>query len=369
MTRYLYVGTGAGDTIDIDDSGGIVVADAGDDTVTGGAARDIVRGGSGADTISGGGGGDVLRGGSGNDNISGDAGNDVLLGDADNDIIDGGEGDDHIAGGTGDDTLTGGAGSDTFLFRGNSGNDTITDFDVSEDTIDLSLLQTTIAFSDLAIADLSDNSGVTVTHSAIGGTITLTGVSASELTAEHFNLPTTPPSNSYDTGEGAHIVNAADPWVGTENADFFVDDADGTTIQVLGGNDTVLAGEGDDTIDGGAGRDLLLGEEGADTIHGGADDDTLIGGSGADAFVFKAGHGTDTVQDFANGEDTIRIDTVGLTGVAGFGDLSIAADGDDAVIDLTAQGGGTIRLESVSVDDLDAADFAFYDSTTDPDGF
>ncbi len=91
MTRYLYVGTGAGDTIDIDDSGGIVVADAGDDTVTGGAARDIVRGGSGADTISGGGGGDVLRGGSGNDNISGDAGNDVLLGDADNDIIDGGD--------------------------------------------------------------------------------------------------------------------------------------------------------------------------------------------------------------------------------------------------------------------------------------
>ena len=55
--------------------------------------------------------------------------------------------------------------------------------------------------------------------------------------------------------------------------------------------------------------------------------------------------------------------------MSAFDDLSIAADGDDAVIDLTAQGGGTIRLENVSAADLDATDFAFYDSTVDPDGF
>ncbi|MDE0538214.1 MAG: calcium-binding protein [Rhodospirillales bacterium] len=369
MTRYLHVGTGTGDTVNIHDDGGIVIADAGDDTVTGGAGRDVVQGGSGADTITGGAGGDMIRGGSGNDIIDGGAGNDVLLGDAGDDTIDGGLGDDHIMGGTGNDTLTGGAGADVFLFVENSGNDTITDFNVSEDMIDLSLLQTTIAFADLTITDLSDNSGVTVTHSALGGTITLTGVSASELTAAHFNLPTTPPSTEYDTGEGAHIVRAPDPWEGTEDADFFVDDAGDTTIRVKGGNDMVLAGEGDDTIDGGAGNDMLFGEEGDDTIHGGAGDDTLYGGSGADAFVFKAGHGNDTIHDFTDGEDTIRIDTVGLTGVTGFADLSIADDNGTAVIDLSGQGGGTIRLEGVSVDDLDASDFAFYDSTMDPDGF
>ena len=36
-------------------------------------------------------------------------------------------------------------------------------------------------------------------------------------------------------------------------------------------------------------------------------------------------------------------------------------DGTTAVIDLTSQGGGTIRLEDTDVSDLDAADFTFYD--------
>ena len=54
----------------------------------------------------------------------------------------------------------------------------------------------------------------------------------------------------------------------------------------------------------------------------------------------------------------------GPSAVVGEFDLDVVEAGD-----LTAQGGGTIRLENVSVDDLDAADFAFYDSTTDPDGF
>ena len=37
-------------------------------------------------------------------------------------------------------------------------------------------------------------------------------------------------------------------------------------------------------------------------------------------------------------------------------------------IDLTKQGGGTIRLENFSVDDLDATDFAFYEASADIDG-
>ena len=34
-------------------------------------------------------------------------------------------------------------------------------------------------------------------------------------------------------------------------------------------------------------------------------------------------------------------------------------DGTTAVIDLTSQGGGTIRLEDTAVSDLDATDFTF----------
>ena len=368
MARYLYVGAANAELFVIDEDGGIVAAGGGADIIIGGSTRDIVRGGSGNDTITGGDGNDFIRGDSGNDTLIGSAGNDVLIGDSGNDDIRGGTGNDQIVGGTGNDTLSGGAGDDTFVFAENSGSDTITDFAVGSDTIDLSLLPTTIAFDDLTIADLDDGSGVTITHNALGGgTITLEGVTSAQLTADDFNLPTGG-STSVDDGQGTTIEVGSGVWEGTDAAESIVDGEAGTRINAAGGDDIVLAGEGDDTIDGGGGDDLLLGEEGADTIHGGAGNDDMYGGEGADTFVFKAGHGSDAISDFANGEDTIRIDTNGLTGVTGFADLAFEADGDDVVIS-TGDAGGTIRVENISISDLDITDFTFYDSSTDPDVF
>ena len=64
----------------------------------------------------------------------------ALFGGSGNDTIDGGAGDDRLDGNAGDDTLTGGEGSDTFFQTlGETGTDTITDFDPSQDTINLSL--------------------------------------------------------------------------------------------------------------------------------------------------------------------------------------------------------------------------------------
>ena len=39
--------------------------------------------------------------------------------------------------------------------------------------------------------------------------------------------------------------------------------------------------------------------------------------------------------------------------------MTITADGNDAVIDLSAHNAGTIRLEDTSISDLDATDFVF----------
>ena len=86
----------------------------------------------------------------------------------------------------------------------------------------------------------------------------------------------------------------------------------------------------------------------------------LYGGSGEDTFVFQASHGTDTILDFTDGDDTI--DLSALTDITGFSDLTITQDGTTAVIDLSSQGGGTIRLDDTAVSDLDAADFTFDDS-------
>ncbi len=169
------------------------------------------------------------------------------------------------------------------------------------------------------------------------------------------------------------ITGAGGPLIfGTEGDDELEGDEGGNALSGAGGNDTLdgrggkdilLGGAGDDELYGGAGDDYLLGSEGDDVLYGGEGDDVLYGEGGADTFVFQPGHRNDTVKDFADGEDAI--DLSGFTVISGFEDLSITAEGSDAVIDLSAHGGGSIRLESVDVADLDAEDFTFYEPPTD----
>lgn len=101
---------------------------------------------------------------------------------------------DVIIGGDGNDTLTGDAGADTFLFRtvdagpaGTPAADTITDFSVSDDAINLSDLATgldTGAEVD-AVVDLTESGGTTTLEVDLGSgdvqTIALDGVSKDDL--------------------------------------------------------------------------------------------------------------------------------------------------------------------------------------------
>lgn len=78
-----------------------------------------------------------------NDTLTGTSGADYLNGYAGSDVVDGGAGDDYLAGGSSADTLTGGEGKDTFILgsdRGlgiQNGVDTITDFNVTDDSFRL----------------------------------------------------------------------------------------------------------------------------------------------------------------------------------------------------------------------------------------
>lgn len=110
----------------------------------------------GGDSIAGTDKSDLLDGFDGRDQVDGEKGNDTLFGSAGADKLFGGSGNDTLSGGAGKDRLTGEAGSDKFLFEdalkpGNA--DTITDFDVSSDRIDLSAK----VFSGLAGGKLSGN--------------------------------------------------------------------------------------------------------------------------------------------------------------------------------------------------------------------
>jgi serralysin len=149
--------TGAGDDV--------VLGGAGNDRIGGMAGRDVVMAGAGDDFIAwndptgdvvfGGGGNDTILGGNvAADEIHGGAGDDLirafatspesatasdrLFGDAGDDTVIGGNAADTIEGGRGDDFLTGNDGADVFIFRDNrTGDDIVTDFDPSEDVVQL----------------------------------------------------------------------------------------------------------------------------------------------------------------------------------------------------------------------------------------
>ncbi len=127
----------------------------GNDILNGFAGNDLIYGGRGDDgrplrndQISGGEGDDTVFAGGGNDDISGGEGDDLLFNGSGFDIIDGGEGNDTIFGGAGSDTITGGEGRDEFVFVDGNGNDRITDFNISEDILDLS--ETEFDFANLS---------------------------------------------------------------------------------------------------------------------------------------------------------------------------------------------------------------------------
>ncbi|WP_144204514.1 VCBS domain-containing protein, partial [Shewanella sp. KCT] len=124
------------------------------DSLTGANLDDEIYGREGNDSIFGLEGDDQLIGGSGNDFIEGGSGNDLILGGLGNDTIDGGLGNDVIDGGTGADILIGDAGSDTIdagidsdidtfvwdVGSDDSSIDTILNFDISMDKLDLSAI-------------------------------------------------------------------------------------------------------------------------------------------------------------------------------------------------------------------------------------
>ncbi|MBE8168471.1 MAG: type I secretion C-terminal target domain-containing protein, partial [Shewanella sp.] len=125
----------------------VSVTQSNSNTIIGTAGNDIIiaDANKGSVTFKGEQGEDVLVGGNSNDKLEGQGGQDLLIGGNGNDTLDGGFGSDILIGGLGDDALIGGLGKavDTFTWQqGDVGKDTIADFQLNFDKLDLSdLLQ------------------------------------------------------------------------------------------------------------------------------------------------------------------------------------------------------------------------------------
>lgn len=207
----------------------------GDDTLKGEQGRDTLKGGHGDDRLHGGRGADEIHGGAGDDRMFGDQGGDKMYGGRGDDVLSGGDGRDHLHGGRGGDRLDGGAGNDKLyggrggdVLEGGAGNDkmwggegcdvfafgardggrdTIYDFNVCEDKLDLSALGIADSFEDLDLRQRGHKTVVTLDAEA-GDKIVLHGVRAWSLTAENVLLTDEPDRNGPDgdTGHGWQVA-------------------------------------------------------------------------------------------------------------------------------------------------------------------
>jgi serralysin len=130
--------TGSGaDHLTGNNANNLLSGGAGDDEIFGLGGRDRLKGNAGNDTLYGGASRDTLKGGANDDTLYGEDGADILLGGSGRDQLFGGRGDDILDGGSGRDILTGGAGADIFVFNSSNARDRVTDFDVTEDKVDV----------------------------------------------------------------------------------------------------------------------------------------------------------------------------------------------------------------------------------------
>lgn len=109
---------------------------------------DVLSGSDDANILRGHNGNDTLNGGNGNDILIGDLGNDLLFGDLGADLLEGGDGQDTFIFSQGDSPEMTYDGIDTFTAL--NGLDVISDFNDGEDSIDLSGLDFSNAFSGTA---------------------------------------------------------------------------------------------------------------------------------------------------------------------------------------------------------------------------
>gem|GEM_PF-250245 len=204
------------------------------------------------------------------------------------DVIKGYAGDDVLSGGLGNDTLSGGAGSDTYVFNAGDGQDTINNYDVGANRLDV------LSFGAGILP-----ANVTARRSYDDLVLTFAG-SDDRVTVSSF---------FYGDGAGAYRLDE-------------VRFADGTVWNVNAIRAMVIAPtDGDDVIKGYGGDDVL---------SGGLGNDILSGGAGSDTYLFSAGDGQDTINNYDYGAN--RLDVLSLGAGILPANVTARRSGDDLVL-------------------------------------
>ncbi|SMR83585.1 Ca2+-binding protein, RTX toxin-related, partial [Aliiroseovarius halocynthiae] len=300
--------------------------------------------------------GNTLSGGISSDVLTGGSNSDTILGGYGDDTLSGGEGSDILCDGAGVDTLSGGEGADVFVMKADGASDTITDFDPTQDRLDLS-----------GYHMLYDASQIQITSASWGATLSyldeilhIRSVHGGALSTWHFlteNVLTLdrPPSGFNYFPKTVSGTSGNDTLEGNDGRD---------TLKGLDGDDTLMWSGGGDLFSGGTGadtvsyanaisgvlvnlqtgetdlaafgdqfssvenlvgsnfNDTLVGDAGDNHLSGGGGDDILRGGDGAD--VLAGGAGLDRVS-YATSTQGVAISL--LDGTGADGDTFVSIEG------------------------------------------
>jgi len=251
--------------------------------------------------------------------INGTSNADYLVGTVKTDLIYGFSGDDTLCGMRGNDYLNGGEGNDAYIFNKGDGQDKIDD---DGGTIQFGQ---GITKSDLIIQEgyyEIESGSIGMTAFALGANI---GIKNS---SDYINLGTAAYNYTLKFADGSqgniksilptdiYGTNYNDKLMGNSNNNLVKAFSGNDTItDLIGGNDTIYAGSGDDSINVSYGNYKIFGEDGNDNIHvagsfyrglgagngyvyGGNGNDHIFADDGSGLFTLSGGSGNDTITDY-----------------------------------------------------------------------
>lgn len=350
------------------------------DTETGGSLKDSLFGGLGNDLLAGGLGDDLLYGETGNDQLYGNTpselnadsdgldwlyggnGNDQLFGGSLNDRLFGGNDNDRLDGGTGSDFLTGGGGIDVFVINRNGGdqNDTITDFNVLLDKLDVSGLGISDFETIKALSNISTVGNLAIINHFAGDDVVLflSGILPGGLFSSNFIFSSSIANKTQIGGGQADdlfggLGNAIlsgglgdDRLFGEQGDDqLFGNDKANPKGTADDGKDALYGGAGNDQLFGGGDSDILIGGSGNDSLSGGIGSDSINGGSGIDTASYADSTAAVTLRlwdDTATGGDAGGDTLVGIENISGSKLGNDTLIGDELANVLNGLGGADV---------------------------
>lgn len=272
--------------------------------------------------------------------LTGGAKYSTLYGSAQNDTLTAGSGGASLYGGKGNDTLYGGKGTDKFYWGAGLGNDTVYNYESNKDVIAFSAGNFKSGKASGMDVILTSNAGNTIRLKNAAGKTILVADAKGKITKKSY----IPAGVSYNAKKTA--INIKAPFTGTFDVSNFA-----STVR------TIDASQNTNPVSIKAGKynSLIKAGKKGGSLYGQSGNDTLLGGAGKDVFWYGTGDGNDTIWNFQNGKDVLRLyNKAKIT--------SVTTSGWDVILHF---GKNTVKLDDttsrrIDITDANGKNMAYY---------